>query len=492
MYKSISVIVVFLCGIGVTGLEVASARIVSPYFGSTIYVWGGAIGTVLAALAVGYWMGGRIIDQYPTKKTIAVVLLIAAVSTLAIPWMYSGLGTWFSRWSSTSHVPVGVAVIGMMGALFLIPIVALGMVSPMALRLSLSDLKTAGSWSGLLSGAATFGSIIGTFLSAYLTIPQLGTRATIIGASMLLFATASAVAVPGRKLTFLILAALVATATYTASTPYVAKAKLAYEKESAYQLVQVIERNGIRYLVHDTGGGYQSSYRPGAAFTESPYDFFGILPYLTTGQSRQRSVLLIGLGGGNMIRLYHDILGKRFDFSLTGVEIDPVVIDVAKRYFDISRMPLTIVQDDARHYLRTHADKYDIIIVDAYTHEMQVPVMLATKEFFTDVRDHLRPGGVLGMNALAFPTSRYFPKLLDTVASSFPKAVEGKFRDGPYNHLIVAGTDFDLGALPKSIDPIIDPYLRDAVPNLQPIAGSNQVYTDDRTDLDVRVRPFLD
>lgn len=493
MNKLKSVITVFLTGISVTGLEVASARIVSPFFGSTIYVWGGAIGTVLAALALGYWLGGKVIDRYPNPKAVMIVLLVAAVSTLLVPWVFVATGNMLSDWSFRAHIPVGIAVMAMMIMLFLVPVVAMGMVSPMVLRLSLVNIQQAGSWSGLLSGAATAGSILGTFLSAYVTVPYAGTRLTIIGAAALLLATAFLAAWPRRAVLVAIISGLAVTGSLALTTPYVPKKELVFERESPYQLIHVIERQEVRYLVHDTGRGYQSSYQPGASYTPSAYDVFGLLPYISTSETRTRKVLLIGLGGGNMIRLYHDLMADQFDFSLTAVEIDQAVVDVAKQYFDLARIPMTIITDDARHFLRYDQDRYDIIIVDAYTHEMQIPVMLATNEFFAALHQRLAPDGVLGINALAFPTSRYYDKFVQTVANNFSQTYAGPFTPASYNKIIIAGDRISLDRFPASIHPVVDLYLAQTLPGLRPVAqGAGDIYTDDRTDLDVRVRPFLD
>lgn len=484
-------LIVFFTGICVTALEIASARLISPFFGSTVYVWGGAIGTVLFALAVGYWLGGLVIDRHPHIRVLAMVLFIAAVATLAIPWMYLGTTSWLSDWSASQHIPVAVGVMVSMIILFFIPILALGMVSPMALKLSAPTSDQIGSWSGALSGMATFGSILGTFVAAYATIPLLGTRWTIYAAGVVLLLMSTIVSMLGRRLRVLGVFMAVLTAINIAWLPFIPREGVAAEKESAYQLVQVIQHENTRLLVHDAGLGIQSLYTPGQEYTNSSYDVFGLLPYLPQVDGNKRSVLLLGLGGGNIVRLYEKHLGSQFDFDITAVEIDPTVVQMAKQYFDLVQLETRVIIDDARHFLRHDSKTYDIIIIDAYTHETQIPVMLATREFFQQVRGRMNPGGVLGINALAFRESRFLPKFLTTLASVFPDVREAPFTTGALNHFIVAGESLAPERVPKQLDVVLQSFRDSALVRLTRIAAGSDIYTDDRTDLDLRVKPFL-
>lgn len=483
--------IVFFTGICVTALEVASARLISPYFGSTIYVWGGAIGTALFALAIGYWLGGVVIDRDPKDRVVAIVLLCAAVTTLIIPWMYQATTQSLSHWSALQHIPVSLGVILSMVILFFVPIMTLGMISPMVLRLSMSSVERLGSWSGALSGMATCGSILGTFIAAYATIPLIGTRWTIFASGTLLLFLSGYVALPSKRVRGVTVLLLLLTAVNISYQPFVARAGVVAEQESAYQLVQVIKQENTRFLVHDAALGVQSLYTPGTAYTNSPYDVFGLLPYLVTGQEQRRSVLLLGLGGGNIVRLFEEHLGSQFSFDITAVEIDPVVVDMARKYFDLDQLDVRVVIDDARHFLPNDTHQYDIIVIDAYTHETQIPVMLATQEFFQQTRQHLAPGGVMGINALAFQESRFLPKFLTTIRSVFPDVREATFTPGSLNHFIVAGESIDSDHVPKKLDSILQPYRDSALIRLTKVTPTPDIYTDDRSDLDLRVKPFL-
>lgn len=484
--------IVFFTGVCVTALEIASARLISPFFGSTIYVWGGAIGTALLALAIGYWLGGTIIDRMPTNRVLSAVLFLSAVTTLLIPWMYQATTKLLSQWSAAENIPVAVGVMVSMSILFFIPLMAMGMVSPMALKLSMSSVEKIGSWSGALSGVATFGSIIGTFASAYGTIPLLGTRWTIYASGAILFILSVFIAALPKRVQMLGMLLLLLTGINIAIHPFIPRSGLAAEKESAYQLVQVIEQEKTRLLIHDAGLGVQSLYTPGIAYTNSPYDVFGLLPYLADNPDDRRSVLLLGLGGGNIVRLYEEHLAGQFTFDITAVEIDPVVVDMANQYFDLEQLTVNVAIDDARHFLRFDKQTYDIIIIDAYTHETQIPVMLATREFFQQTREHLSPGGVLGINALAFPESRFLPKFLSTIKSIYPDVREATFTPGALNHFVIAGESLDVNQVPAQLDPILQPFRDSALVRLKAVEPGTEFYTDNRSDLDLRVKPFLE
>lgn len=491
MNKRISFVIVFVSGIAVTALEIASARLAAPYFGSTIYVWGGAIGTVLAALALGYWLGGKVIDRIYAPKVVTWVLLVAATTIELIPLFSTQVNTNLLHAANAWHSPIGFIIVVSMLSLFFIPLVCLGMMSPMILRLSLTTVEEAGGWSGALSGGATFGSIVGTFLAAYWTIPFFGTRATIVMAGAVLFLLAFMTSKIQKRVSVLVGALVLLSAVQASVTQLTPRAHVVWAKESPYQYVQTVEVDGVRYLVHDAAMATQSSYAPAAPNGPGPYDIFAVLPFLTGQTNQHRSVLLLGLGGGNMVRTFQRELGTQFTFDITAVEIDPVVIQAAQQYFGLQKHEANLVVDDARHYLRTTDKQYDIIIVDAYTHEMQIPPMLATREFFQEIHDHLNPNGLLGMNAFVTPGSRYIEKLRSTITSVFQDVRDVPFARNSPNHLIVAGQSINVDRLPRQLAPTMTVDVPSAIERMTVVSPGGPIYTDDRTDLELRVRPFV-
>lgn len=486
--RKLALLIVTVVGVAVTALELAAARLLAPFFGSTVFVYGSAIGIALAALAVGYGLGGRAADRFPSRPVLCGLILAAGLSAATIPLLYRPVAAAIDGFGTPRGIPVGVMVVATMATLFIVPIIILGAVSPYALRLSLRDVGESGRWSGMLSGWSTGGSIVGTFLSTFVTIPLLGTRMTIIGAAGVLVLLGVALAPLKPSARWLPLLMFLPLAWVGQAGPVIPRNGLVWERESPYQLVQVLQQPGITMLVTDAADGIQSVYRAGSPFTLTYYDSFALLPYVAAGDGRQRSVLVVGLGGGSMVRLYRQALADRFDFTFVGVEIDRRVVEAAREFFALDQQPIEVVLDDARRYLARTDRRFDVIIVDAYIHELQIPPLLATREFFSELRASLAPGGVVGMNVVVLAGSTFYPKFLQTLAEVFPDVRQAPFIPNAANHLVLAAESVELSRLPRTIAPEIDQYLTDTASRFERVERTIEtVYTDDQTDIELRL-----
>ena len=165
----------------------------APWFGASTIVWANTIATVLVALSIGYFLGGRIADRNPTMAGLSRIVLGAAVLMAIVPFI-SGP---FLRASTKAFEDLSAGIfagslVGV-GVLIAVPVLLLGMISPYAVRLSVEHIEDAGRISGRLYAIGTVGSLTGTFLAALLLIPVLGSRRT-----FLIFALALAlIALPG-------------------------------------------------------------------------------------------------------------------------------------------------------------------------------------------------------------------------------------------------------------------------------------------------------
>src|SRR6187397_1845726 len=229
---------VFGAGIGALATEITASRLLAPYFGSSTIVWANLIGIVLAALAFGYWLGGRLADRRPEPRLLGLIVLAAAVWValtpfLARPFLDAAVG-------NLDDASAG-AVIGSFFAVLLLfapAVVLLGMVSPFALRLAITDVESAGEVAGRFYALSTFRSVVGTFVPALILIPLVGTQRTLLATAALLAISASFML--GRKA--IVLVAVFAALAAVPPGAIKADSDLLYEEESLYQFIQVIER----------------------------------------------------------------------------------------------------------------------------------------------------------------------------------------------------------------------------------------------------------
>jgi spermidine synthase len=398
---------VFGAGTGSLATEIAASRLLAPYFGSSTIVWANLIGIVLAGLALGYWLGGRLADRRPERRLLGLIVLAAAIWValtpfVARPFLDAAVG-------NLDDASAG-AVVGSFFAVLLLfapAVILLGMVSPFAIRLGITDVATAGAVAGRFYALSTFGSLLGTFVPALITIPLLGTQRTLLVTAALLAVSASFLLGPKVAVVAAALAALVLL------PPGAVKAEpgLLHEEDSLYQFIQVIQRDdGRRLLRLNEGVAVHSVWRRDNVLTGGVWDAFLAVPSLL--DRPLRSVAILGNAGGTTARA----LGRFYpEASVDGVELDPAVSKVGREYFGMSDNPrLTVHDADARPFLRSTDARYDLIVVDAY-HQPYVPFYLATREFFRLARDRLAPDGILALNVASVPGDE---RLLEGIAGT--------------------------------------------------------------------------
>lgn len=436
-------LLVVVAGMTTMGTEMSAARLLQPFFGASTIVWANVIGLILIYLSVGYWYGGRFADRHPHARGLSLLTLAAAVAIAIVPFIAGPV----LRLSvgGIESVEVGTVLGSFIGTLLLfsIPITLLGMVPPYAVRLALRDVDSSGQVSGSLYALSTVGSILGTFGSVLLLIPLIGTRRT-----MLTFALALAVlslpglwqAVRGRVV---VAAAAVGIVVLLALPVGFVKAapgtKVLFEQESPHQFVQVLEdEEGRRLLSLNEGWAVHSVWERDTVLTGNIWDRFLLLPSMrprTEGPDSEQDVrmLIIGNAAGSAPRMYERY---RPNVKIDGVEIDHVVTEVGYEYFDMPRENLTVHTADGRPFIERSDQRWDVILIDAYR-QPYIPFYLTTKEFFDEVREHLSPGGVLGINVGSAPgDDRVQEAVGATMRSAFPSVY--RHQAVTYNELIVA------------------------------------------------------
>jgi len=175
--------VAFLSGAVLLGLEIVASRVLAPWFGTSVHVWGSLISVFLLALSLGYALGGILADRRPSFRGLAEVLLGASLLVLLIPFISFPVG----RWIADLDLDFRVAVLFAAATFFLAPSILMGMVSPYVIRLTASRIEAVGRTAGAIYCVSTVGSIAGALVVSFYLIPILGTLAILVASASLLF-----------------------------------------------------------------------------------------------------------------------------------------------------------------------------------------------------------------------------------------------------------------------------------------------------------------
>jgi spermidine synthase len=460
--------VAFGAGTGTLAVEICASRLLAPYYGSSTIVWANLIGLVLLALALGYWLGGKLADRRPSGRVLGWIVLAAGAYVAVLPFVTRPIldvaATGLDELSAGAVVGSFFAVL----LLFAPPVFALGTVSPFAIRLALENVGSAGEVAGRLYALSTAGSLLGAFLPALVTIPLVGTQRTLIGSAVVL--AASSAPLLGRRS----LVAAVAVGVLLAVPPGIVKTgegRVLFERESRYQFVQVVERDGARRLYLNEGIAVHSLYRPETVLTGGEWDAFLAIPVLL--DRTPRTLAMLGNAGGTVARAY----GRYYpNVAIDGVELDPAVSEAARRYLGLGDNPrLHVVDADARPFLRRTHKQYDLIFVDAFR-QPYVPFYLATREFFELVRARLAPGGMVALNVATVPgDTSLVDDVAGTLATVFPEV-----RIWPalrFNHFVV-GLTRPLHGYRLVPVPLLPDLLTRQLSG--PVAPAAEPWTDDR------------
>lgn len=400
----------FLCGAVVMAVELSASRLLAPYFGNSLYVWTNVIAIVLLALAAGYAFGGKVADQKPDPKLYFFLIWLTGLWILVLPFLAAPLSKLLLSLSLNLSLAVRLGSLLAMAILFLLPLFVLGMVVPFTLKLQAHTMNSLAATSGKLSMISTLGSLLGTFLPTFVLIPVLGTTRTFLFLGfVLLFLGAY-----GLRKPLLLICNLVLLSLFFFVPSVYANASIIASDDSPYGYIFVTEdAEGIRRLHIDTPLGTQSIYDPKSPILSSAYyyNYFAALPSL---MQEPKTVLILGHAGGSFTRLFNAYYPE---LEITGVELDPAVTEMAMNTMGLDEAKVSIVEGDARAYLLSTDQEYDLILVDAY-HGANVPAHLATQEFFTLCTEHLSSEGLLAVNA-ASTKSVFLSTLQNTLASSF-------------------------------------------------------------------------
>ena len=427
-------------------IEISAYRLLAPLFGNSAFTWTALIGVILIAFSAGGYLGGWLAEKKSDFALLGWLLAGASVLTLFVPAINAGVAPGFEK-SGLISGPLMVSLI-----LFALPGIMLGAVSPASVRLYslLGHDAHVGFAAGTISMLGSLGSFVGTLLTGFYLLPTFGVKSIFIGAGLVLLLLAVIAFFTAKNTVTMQLPIWLAGAVAAAvgmSASERALANLVYQHDSFYHRVQVLEQGQgpwlQRFLHLDSTleGGMKMS----DGSTVLDYQEFWQLPAMKPGFNVKRA-LFIGAGAFAM----PEQLSKQNPEAIIDViEIDPHVIEVGRRFFKLDEFPNVHAHaGDARRFLKQHeGEKYDFIFGDAYNGIRQIPVHLASKEFFELVRERLAPGGMFLMNVISAaegPRAELLAGMMTTVQSAFSAvdlfAVMG---GGPHiqNVLVLAGDE---------------------------------------------------
>ena len=392
----------FFAGMSVMAVELGASRLLAPYFSSSQIVWTIIIGTIMIAMALGNIFGGRWADKDPNPDRLYGRIIIASIWIALIPvvgkYIILGISALLVFTISTNFLVVAAFAACMI--IFVFPLFLLGTVTPSLVKYTVDSLNDSGKVVGYLNASNTIGSIIGTFVPTFISIPAVGTSITfLIFAGILLVIAiiyfASAKKKTAKAVTGVVIFLAACILSHNDSFAFW-QDDLTYEGESIYNYLQVYEDDSKVVLSTNVLFGVQSVYRKEKTLTGMYYDYAMAAPFMAGIQDKDSvDILILGMGTGTYATQCNRYFGN---VNVEGVEIDEKITDLAHEYFELPE-DIKVTTYDGRAYLQGlgASDKYDVIMVDAFQ-DITIPFQMSSVEFFSLVKDHLTDDGVMVVN----------------------------------------------------------------------------------------------
>lgn len=390
--------------------ELAGVRLQAPHFGDSAYVWTNVIGVMLAALAAGAVLGGRLARSRAARQWLVGLLMAAGLGIGLAPWLVGGVGPWLLP----GELPLDAAMPALVrGSLvstvlaFAVPLFALGALGPLLVAVLAQDGDLAGRAAGTVSAAGTLGSLVGTFACTHWLVPTFGCRATLCGAGAALWLGAALAAVGRRRLAAAAGALLLLGLAWLPAGPLRLPGpgrELLAEVESAQQYLQVVRESTADsahrtlLLVNEGLDSFHSVAVAGSALTGGAYyDWHALAPcFAAMPEDRTAArVLSIGDAAGTLRAVYAAV---HPGLAVDAVDLDAATMALGDRWFPGPKARGDRWCADGRVVIDQTDRRWQVIHVDAYAHQVYVPAHLASREFFAAVRRRLTPGGVLACN----------------------------------------------------------------------------------------------
>lgn len=383
-------VIAFVTGFGLMAFELAAARILAPTIGSSTYIWTSVIGVIIAALSVGYYVGGIVADKRNSAADVAWLLLGTAATVVLTLIMYESLLDSAMRWD----IDVRLQAVIVATILFAPASFVLGMISPYLAKLNVRTLAASGRSVASLSALNSIGGIIGTFATGFILFGYIGSRETIVLVAIMLLVSSWVMEANHRRKLRVALSSLLVFIVLLTGGAAQDRYSFAIETPSAHYEVEDFVYNDTPVRGIRTGPrGIQSGVSLNGS-SDPVFWYTQQLAELTLAEKPERVLVL----GGGAFTLPEYLAEQLPDATIDAVEIDPELGPIARNFFfynDPSNVNL--IFDDARAYINQTDNTYDVIIVDVYG-DTSIPFSLMTREYGKAVAAHLTDGGVVLAN----------------------------------------------------------------------------------------------
>lgn len=382
-------VLVFVVGAAIMMVELLGTRVLSPLYGSSLYVWSSLIAVTLISLACGYWVGGSVADRFRTRNVLCLIVFLSALVVSLSTFIAEPVLTMMSSWE------IRLGCISSALVLFGLPLFLMGMVAPYAVKLKALEPDHIGRSAGRLYAVSTVGSVLGTLWIGFFLIPAM----SISGIILIIALALAVISLVGwltsgarrQAVAALVVAVAIGVLSLTGNEGPFDEA-VVWEEQSLHGRLKVIDKGTERFLMID---GVCQTHLPQDLNEPVACEYVNTFSLVRHYCPAAKDMLVIGLGGGGMLRLFAED-----EYRITVVEINERLEDVARDHFK-TMGDTKVYVEDGRRFVRNSSGKYDVIIMDVPTIDA-FPAHLFSLECMKEMAGALRPGGVLAANMIAY------------------------------------------------------------------------------------------
>jgi spermidine synthase len=386
-------ILAFIEGAFVISVELLGGKMLSPIFGSSVYIWTSIIGVTLTCITAGYLIGGILSTKSNPEKNLFILFFLAGIFSCLMPFLAENV------FLSFLEKNLFFSCITMSLILLAVPLICLGAVSPILIQSFNSSVVSSGKTAGRFYAVSTTGGIINTYLLGFIIIPAFSINFPLLISCVILILSTFFInnIKPLFRVTGLLvfIVAAVIMLYGTERTKDGKSFKYIYESEGIMGQLKVVDYlgdNGLFERALLSNNSAQSIITRSNVTAISRYNYVHLISTLSSMKAKGGKVLLLGMAGGSLVYELQNL-----GFSIDVVDIDARTFYVAERYFYFQKNRTRLYTDDARHFIKTSKNKYDMVIIDISSSEVQ-PSYLYTIESFNEVKKILNPDGFFFVN----------------------------------------------------------------------------------------------